>query len=423
MNNVKLASFCVALALSASTQAQTLTEAVDLTIANNPNLKAKFFNSENAENLADAAYSAYLPSVDVSTSIGQEYIKNTNDDKSSETAKRMSVTARQLIWDGSNTIYNIKRTGQEADAANNRYEDDVNETVYSVVQVYLDVLRFTEIFKLSDENLQKHNELYISVKRRSDTGLSSTSDLYQAELRLASAQNDKLTATNNLKDAQVRFMRLVGEQPIDLIEPEFDENFLPDTLEEALYSAINSNKALISSNASINAARYEHKQSMSSYYPTFTVEASHSYQEDAAGNLGDSKESSVMLNMRWNLFNGGGDMNRAEAAASSLREAQSLRDENYQAIVEDVETTWNAIEISQNQHEIMLSIVENANKTASSYERQYQLNRRTLLDLLNTQSELYRSQTNSLDAKYKVMVSKYRMTRIADGILEAVGLN
>ena len=67
-----------------------------------------------------------------------------------------------------------------------------------VTQVYLDVLKTQRLKQLADDNLTAHETVYQQIKLRTDSGLGTLSDLSQIRGRVARAQANVLSASNNL---------------------------------------------------------------------------------------------------------------------------------------------------------------------------------------------------------------------------------
>ena len=72
------------------------------------------------------------------------------------------------------------------------------------------------------------------------------------------------------------------------------------------------------------------------------------------------------------------------------------------------------------QKEFLADHVDSASETVIAYEKQYKLGKRTLLDLLNTENELFEARKDYLDAKYAEQYAKYRVMNATGGLLAAL---
>ncbi|KHT46644.1 TolC family outer membrane protein [Vibrio sinaloensis] len=413
---------CVALA-SFNSHSQTLEQAVAITLATNPEIKAVFNEFKSAVKQNSAAEGAYLPSIDLDAGIGYERISpadSTGRDTTNLTRKEATVSLTQLIWDGSATLNDMDRTAAEAESIRLQLLSDASDMALKVTDIYLDAVKATEVLALSESNLAVHKDIYRDIKRRAESGIGSTADVSQVEARIAKAHGNLLAAQNNLIDTHTQFKRLVGQDPLGLIYPRADESKLPLSLTDAIIQANDNHPVIKLSMIDVDAARFQYKQSKGSFYPTFSIEASQTWRDDAGGDEGRSEETLAMIRMRYNLFNGGSDSDLSERAAYQLNKAKDLRDDAYRQVEEGLRLSWSALDLTLQQKNFLADHVDSAAETVISYEKQYRIGQRTLLDLLNTENELFEARKDYLDAHYAEQYAKYRVMNATGILLDAL---
>ncbi len=409
------------IAMSFASSGQTLEQAVAITLATNPEIKSIFNEYASSLKNADAAGGAYLPSIDLDAGIGYEGIDPADDPTRTDlTRKEATISITQLLWDGSSTLNDIDRTAAEAESIRNQILADAQDIALRVTQVYLDAVKSYEVLALSESNLAVHKEIYRDIKRRAESGIGSTADVSQVEARIAKAHGNLLAAQNNLVDTHTQFRRLVGQEPLGLIYPRADESKLPLSLTDALVVAFDQHPVLQVAGADIDSARFQYKQSKGPMYPTFSIEASQTWRDDAGGIEGNSEEAIAMLRMRYNLFRGGSDSDRSESAAYQLNKAKDLRDQAYREIEEGLRLSWSALDLTLQQKNFLADHVDSASETVLAYEKQYRIGQRTLLDLLNTENELFEARKDYLDAHYAEQYAKYRVMNATGVLLDAL---
>lgn len=242
-----------------------------------------------------------------------------------------------------------------------------------------------------------------------NSGIGSTADLSQVEARLAKAHGNLAAAQNNLFDSHTMFTRLVGQTPQSLIFPRADQERIPFTVDEAISQAFEHHPVLRVATVDVDSARFQYKQTKGRNYPTFTFEASQTWRSDAGGIEGQSDELTAMLRMRYNLYNGGTDSANSESAAYQLNKAKDLRERSYRSVEEGLRLAWSALDLTLQQKEFLADHVDSASDTVIAYEKQYRIGKRTLLDLLNTENELFEARKGYLDAKYAEQYAKFRV--------------
>ncbi|HDM8131627.1 TPA: TolC family outer membrane protein [Vibrio harveyi] len=401
---------------------QTLEQAVENTLISNPDIKSAFNEFVSKRYVNEASSGAYLPSVDLDAGVGYEGINPAESNRKSTdlTRKEATITLTQLIWDGSATLNDIDRTAADAESVRYQLLSDAQDKALEVAKVYLDAVKAYEVLTLSENNLKVHKKIYQDIKKRVDSGIGSTADLTQVEARLAKAHGNLVAAQNNLFDTHTIFTRLVGQAPQGLIFPRADQNFIPYTVDDAIDLAFNSHPVIKISKADVDSAKFQYKQSKGNYYPTVSVEASQTWRDDAAGVEGNSDETTAMLRMRYNLYNGGSDSANAESFAYQLNKAKDLRERAYRNVEEGLRLSWSALDLTQQQKQFLSDHVDSASETVIAYEKQYRIGKRTLLDLLNTENELFEARKDYLDAKYAEQYAKYRVMNATGQLLNAL---
>ncbi|WP_171053663.1 TolC family outer membrane protein [Vibrio rotiferianus] len=413
---------CSGLIASFSALGQTLEQAVALTLKSNPDIKSAFNEFTSRKYVNDASSGAYLPKVDLDAGIGYEGVDPADLDRSETdlTRKEASITLTQLIWDGSATLNDIDRTAADAESLRYQLLADASDKALEVTKVYLDAVKAYEILTLSENNLAVHKKIYIDIKKRVTSGIGSTADMTQVEARLAKAHGNLAAAQNNLYDSHTMFTRLVGHPPQGLIFPRADENYLPYTVDEAVGQAFEQHPVIQVSIADVDSAKFQYKQSKGVNYPTLSLEASQTWRDDAGGIEGRSDETTAMLRMRYNLYNGGSDAANSENFAYQLNKAKDLRESAYKNVEEGLRLSWSALDLTLQQKEFLADHVDSAAETVIAYEKQYRIGKRTLLDLLNTENELFQARKDYLDAKYAEQYAKYRVMNATGELLNAL---
>ena len=216
------------------------------------------------------------------------------------------------------------------------------------------------------------------------------------------------------------FTRIVGQTPQGLIFPRADQNFIPYTIDDAIDLAFQTHPVIQISMADVDSAKFQYKQSKGTYFPTLSVEAAQTWRDDAGGIEGRGDETTALLRMRYNLFNGGSDAANAESFAYQLNKAKDLRERAYRNVEEGLRLSWSALDLTQQQKQFLSDHVDSASQTVIAYEKQYRIGKRTLLDLLNTENELFEARKDYLDAKYAEQYAKYRVMNATGQLLNAL---
>lgn len=420
MNWNRLKVLSCAVALSFPAHSQTLEQAVSYTIASNPDIKASFNEFKSKYYDAQASTGAYLPSIDLDAGIGYEAINPVSDQDTDLTRKEATLSLTQLLWDGSSTLNDMDRTAADAESVRYQLLADAQDIALQVTKVYLDATKAYEVLALSESNLAIHKDIYRDIRKRVESGIGSTADQSQVEARIAKAHGNLLAAQNNLFDVHTQFKRLVGQSPQGLTFPRADQTAIPYTIDDALDQAFSQHPVVKVAQTDVDSARFQYDQSKGVNYPTLSLEANQTWRDDAGGIEGSSDEFSAMLRLRYNLYNGGSDSDRTDSFAYQLNKSKDFRDRTFRAVEESLRLSWSALDLTVQQKEFLADHVDSASDTVIAYEKQYKLGKRTLLDLLNTENELFEARKGYLDAKYDEQYAKYRVMNATGNLLAAL---
>ncbi|ABI37461.1 type I secretion outer membrane protein, TolC family [Shewanella sp. MR-4] len=439
----KLAIVLSVILLPLSAQSQTLEQAVAYTLDTNPDLRVAFNRFKAREEQVNQAIAGYMPTIDVTGGYGYEQTDsvstrrrpNVGDVDSDGVAElnrgEFGVSLKQMLFDGFYTSSEVDRYSFEASADQWALLAAAEDMALDVSKVYLNYLRTDEVLKLAEKNLNSHKEIYEQIKQRTDSGLGSTADLSQITGRLARANANVISARNNLLDAKAQFIRVIAADPVDLIQPVPDADLLPKDLNSGLSDAQENHPILKSAANDIRAAENERSSVQASYYPQVSLELNGNWNNDVGGEDGVSALASqnvggynndlvAMVRVRYNLFAGGKDLAREKETAYKLGEAKEIRQRAQREVVEGVNLAWNAYEMLAPQKQYIRDHVMAAKDTQSAYAQQFNLGQRSLLDLLDTENELFEARKDYLQAEYDEIIAKYRVLNSTGRLLDSL---
>lgn len=404
--------------MATSSQAATLEEVVTQGLSENPDV-SRAVNARNAiyQEIVQAR-SGYLPKVDIAAGIGYEWTNNSttraggNDDVELDRGEA-SISIRQMLFDGFATSSEVKRQKARANSADRRLEDVAENFILEASRAYTEVHRRRELLRLTKENLYNHVKIYDQIKRRSESGLGALASIEQAEGRLALAEVNVLAEENNLLDAEANFYRIVGvKAPDDLEYPDLvdkAQEVIPENLEAALEAAYENHPTLQVAVADTEAAVAQYNAAKRTYYPRFDLEIDRTWNDDIDGVDGTNEDLTAMIRMRYNLYNGGGDRARVRQTQHQIEEARSIHMNTKREVVQSLELSWNAHQILSRQIPFLEQHVLSSTATRDSYQKQFDIGQRSLLDLLDTENEVFSSKIDLSNAQHDHVVTHFRL--------------
>ncbi|WP_342623839.1 TolC family outer membrane protein [Pseudomonas alkylphenolica] len=405
-------------------QAQSLPEAMQKALEVHPEIQAGVNSRIAADYQLRAAKGGYLPKVDVLAGYGREGTDSPSTGNRWETLNRgeSSLRLRQMVFDGFATSSEVGR--QQATVNSRAYSllGASERTALTVAQVYLDVLTRREMVRLAEDNLRSHERIYDQIKLRTARGVGRLADLDQAEARLAQARNNLITEQTNLADAKTNYLSVVGQMPDELSAPAPFIDLLPANLDEAQQQMIESSPILRSAESDIAAAEKQYEAAKSTFYPRFDAELGRTADNDIDGLNGHNNEWQAMLRMSFNLYNGGSNKADLESKSYLTNQALDIRNNALRQLNEELGLAWNAMDNANAQLPIAQQYVDYSNNVRSAYQQQFSLGERTLLDLLDSENELFTAQRRLAEVKNVQVFTQYRIKATIGQLLKSQGV-
>jgi adhesin transport system outer membrane protein len=418
---------CACLFVPMVANAQSLEQAIAYSLDTHPDIRAAYAQFKVVETQVEQAEAGYFPTIDLTGGIGYEYTdspstRSTASDTKSLNRRELGLSLKQNLFSGFHTSSEVGRTSSSTTAEQWRLFSKAEDVALEVSKVYVDVIKHEELIGLSEKNLAAHQKIYDQIKLRTESGHGSSADLSQINGRLANAQSTLIAAKNNYLDSKSMFYRVIAQRPDNLVIPYPDSSLLPENKNKGLTAALKNNPVIKAAANDINAAQYQYKSAKSTYYPKVSFDIDANFDDNLDGidgsrfdNNGESNEVLAMVRFSYNIFSGGKDKALAKEAAYKMNKAKDLNLSVHRQVEEGFLLSWNAFEQLNLQKKYIKMHVIAAKETQSSYQQQFSIGQRSLLDLLDTENELYQSRIDFLGAQMNEISAQYR-------VLHAMGL-
>lgn len=197
---------------------------------------------------------------------------------------------------------------------------------------------------------------------------------------------------------------------------------MPASVDDAVEKALSNHPLLKSAGSDIDAVNYSYEQTKSAFYPHFHVEVERDLNDNIDGVEGQIDDLKVMLRMRYNLFRGGSDDARTQQFAHLLEKSKEVRNNTHRQVEQETRLSWVAYEAIRDQLPVLEDYVRDAQLTKDAYVKQFDLGRRTLLDVLNTENEMISARESLARAKHDTLLNEYRLFHAMGELLFTVGV-
>ena len=399
-----------------SLYALTLSNSVQYAVNNIPDIKIKQAQHGASSETIKQARSSFLPSVDIGGGYGREYAKNPvattvdGDQPGTLTRGEFGIDLKENIFDGFSTENEVKRTKNETLAAKYEILGESNNLSLNITEQYLNVLLQEKLYQLAKQNVVAHKNIANMINERKQAGLSRESEITQAQSRIALAESNLISQQSLLDDARAKFERLVKLQPNQLVMPSIPHApNIPRNLSAALSKAYVMHPILKSAQADIKAAVAQYDESKFTDYPKIDLVVESDRNRNIDGVEGPNDNNIVMLRATYNIFKGGEYFAKQRETAYAVVESREIKNRTILQIKEAVNLAWIAMTSQDQRKRKLYAYKINAVKTLHAYEEEFKLNKRSLLDVLDSQNEVFQSSLEFQTAKYDEIFARYRL--------------
>ncbi len=423
-------SFCVVLASAgAAAQPISVAEFIADSIDAHPRVREQLHILRQAEQGQTVARGGWYPSLDLTatankidgespTFIGSQSVQE--NDYESDWAE---LALTQNLFNGFATKHSVKHADASFQSALYQLYDTVDNVALEALKAYVNVVRDHRLLKLAENNVLAHEDTLQKIQRRSSSGAGRRSQLEQASGRLAKAKAGLIAQRNNLADSLTEAHYVLGRY----VAPEdFSDVVLPPAanrdIDALIDEALAEHPAMRAADTNIEAATHESEKAKSRFYPKLDLRLAQEVGNDLNGLPGDTDEASIALTLTYNFFNGGADRAESRRKVSAVHEQQQLAARVRRQVINTLRLAWTAQSHLGEQVEYLQDYVDQAQKTMTSYQEEFFIGQRELIDLLDAKNEVNSAQNGYIAAYFDEVTARYRVLEATGQLLETLGM-
>jgi len=444
ITGVRAAAFACVIGLSGATslvsvpvraaEPTTIDQAIAIAVSTHPVVRgAEATRRAAAEDVVDAR-ADFLPSVDVSGESGWEHtddpttrarasaVSGAKSDGVNQWRNLGSVTVRQNLFNGFRTPNETEAARRRVTAADHTIRDREEAIALRSAEAYMDVVRSRTIVGLAERNVTAHVEVRDDVKLRLDAGNGDAADLNQAESRLALARSRLTELRGALRVAESDYHEAVGTMPDTLEMPARPVDALPASVEEAVPTALDNNPALLTARSEADASQFDKRAARSPLMPTVDLEFRGTGGDNLGGVRGSDVNGQALVVLRYNLYRGGRDIARSRRAVAVESRALQSQAELARLVEEQIRVDHADMVTARDTVPLLRDRAAAAAQVVSAYRQQFELGRRSLLDVLDVENELFQARISVVNAEIQHRIAEYRVLATMGTLISALGV-
>jgi adhesin transport system outer membrane protein len=125
-----------------------------------------------------------------------------------------------------------------------------------------------------------------------------------------------------------------------------------------------------------------------------------------------------MLQLNYNILAGGKDIGRVRETAYGVQQATEIRNRTEREVVEAMQLSWTAYQNATSRMPSLRSHKLSSDETTHAYGKQFELGKRTILDVLDSQNEYFTASQDLVNERYALIFAKYRIKHDMGKLIE-----
>ena len=328
-------------------------------------------------------------------------------DKTSQTQDAYSygVSGSQLIFDGFQTINNVKAASENIKASQQNYRFTSSTVRFRLRSAFIDLLKAQDLILVARDITKIRRDNLVLITLRYQSGQEHRGALLNAEANLAEAKFEMDQAKRALEVAEQELNKEMGRETFVPVQIKGDFQVSDSAKEKPDFELlIQNNPSLLQLIAQKNAAAFSVKAAQGSFFPTLS----------AQGNAARASSHWLPGNDQWGLglglslpiFEGGLRTAQVSQAKAILNETVANERSTRDGVILSLEQTWaslqNAIDNVGVQEKFLIA-TEERSKIA---EAQYSIGTITYDNWTIIEDDLVNAKKTFLNAQANALISE-----------------
>lgn len=379
----------------------SLEEAVAAALERSPSIAQAEAGLEQARAGRLSAWGGFLPSA--SARYGFRHSDTGRIDATGQdivqTSHSLSISADYDLFTGFRRGNQLRAAGLSLDAERASFVESEYATALDVKAAYFEAVATADLVRVESDRVERQTDQLGFVERQLALGRATRSDSLRSLVDLNNARLALLTAENEARQATYALAEAIGlDRPVVPTETTLEVGPVPIDRQAALALVSESSPSVGAARASALAAEASAAAARSAWWPSLSVGADQSWQDEQFFPGDDSW--SVSASISYPLFDGfqrEASIRRASAQADAA--AASLRAATLSTIAA-VDAAWGQVEAARAGVALADETVELAREDLRVTEERYRVGLATILDLQASQIALREAEVDRIQRRF-----------------------
>lgn len=392
---VAMVPVLLALTLSAHAQSWSVSRVLQEAAQNHPSVKTRQSESRAAEYELQGAEWGRYPSV--STEL-----------QGAQGGAQGVVRLQQPLWSGGRITSQIELGKARLSGAQAAVSEAQQTIMLEAATVFFEIQRLQARLQAAQDNEAEHLRLQSIIERRVAADVSPTTDATQARARMQQAVSERLQFLRQLDNLKSSFEQVVGQPPRDLVPPKdirMDGWSSVSLVEAALLHSPERRRLT----AQVEAGQAQIESAKSALMPLVGL----GYEIKGGRLLNGESRGRLFVGLTAQTGAGLSSLSNVELAAARQQASRDELERNRRQLEQSIQTGWSEVGALSGQLAPARALLSATDEVVDSYLRQFQVGRKTWLDVLNAQREKTNARYALADTEAPLMLAKLRLLLLA----------
>lgn len=297
------------------------------------------------------------------------------------------------------------------------YKTAEQDLIVRTTEAYFDVLSAEQTLKFTNADVKAIARQLEQAKQRFEVGLIAITDVNEAQARYDGARADAIVAQNDVDDSMEALLEITGVPAGRLADLKTTVPLKPPapaSLEEWTAIALENNPAILSAKYDAEIAKKEIERQDAGDSPALDLVGSYGVSRSDADAGIHSNNGIIGVQLSFPLYTGGGVQAATRQARHQYDAAQDVLEQTRRSVQAQVRNGYRGVLATISRIRALEATQVSAKSALEATEAGFEVGTRTLVDVLNSQRELF-------GAKRDLAVSRYGYVLNMLSLLQAAG--
>lgn len=411
-----------------SAQAQSLLALTEQTLAHDAQWQAQVLEVQAADHRRLQARAALLPQVGLqaSSQYSDSRVRAELPQLGMQTQNlhaRQESAGVQLVQPLYAPALHLQyREGKQAlELTHAQLEAARQSLLLRVAQAYFEALMARDALAVQETLVEAVSTQAQLAQRNFDLGLTTITDVREAQARLDLAQAQRLGLENQWRSAVLALEKLSGQSDPSLwtLPTEAELPLLDTALQDQWLQELPETHPLLQqADIARRLAELRTRKAKAGHLPTVELQASYGRQRNPDGSLTTpyphrTTVGTIGVQAQLPLFAGFAIEHRVREALTQEEQAQAQWLDTLRGLEQAVRQAWLGLEAAQQQSIALKQAVASSQTALQATQTGYRVGVRINVDVLNAQVQLHNARKDWLRARYQVLLGQLQLLQAA----------